>query len=249
MTEMQFAVGQLQNSRSLTNELVESLREQIVGGKMQPGTKLPAAKVIEEQAGVSRSVVREAIAALKAEGLIISRQGVGVFVANSTPKKTFEIEEEEFNSVDDAIKILELRIAVEVEMSVMAASNRSVKQMKTIWKCLDNFDKQIEAGNDAVKEDFLFHLAIADASGNPYFSRFIEYIGSGVIPSREIITNNERSYEPSNYLALIQQEHRNIAQAIEDKDIEAARLATREHLGNSRERHIKIAKRFKKNKK
>lgn len=245
MTEMQFSVGQLQNSRSLTNELVESLREQIIGGNMQPGSKLPAAKVIEEQAGVSRSVVREAIAALKAEGLIISRQGVGVFVSNTMPKKSFEIEQAEFNSVENAIKILELRIAVEVEMTIMAASNRSAKQVKAIWKCLAQFDKQIEAGNDAVKEDFLFHLAIADASGNPYFSRFIEYIGSGVIPSREIVTNNERSYQPNNYLALIQQEHYDIAKAIEEKDVEAAKLAIRKHLGNSRERHIKIAKRLK----
>jgi len=246
MPEIQFAIGQLQNSRSLTHELVESLRTQIIEGGLQPGTKLPPAKEIEQQAGVSRSVVREAVAALKAEGLIVSRQGVGIFVANITPKKTFEIEEEEFSSIEDAVKILELRMAVEIEMSVMAASNRTQKQMKSIWKCLENFDKQVKAGNDAVKEDFAFHLAIGDASGNPYFARFIKYIGSGVIPSREIITKNVQTLDSKNYLTIIQTEHRNIAQAIEDKDIEAAQMATREHLGNSRERHIKIAKAYKK---
>lgn len=246
MPAASFKIGQLQNSRSLTHELVESLRNQIIDGNLEPGTKLPAAKDIEQQAGVSRSVVREAVAALKAEGLIISRQGVGIFVANTQVKQSFEIEEEEFNSIEDAVQILELRMAVEIEMSVMAAKNRTKKQMTTIWKCLEAFDKQLEAGNDAVKEDFKLHLAIADASGNPYFARFINYIGSGVIPSREIITKNEQSLSSASYLKIIQQEHRNIAQAIEDKDSDAALTAMREHLGNSRARHLKLAKAYKK---
>jgi len=246
MPTASFKIGQLQNSRSLTHELVESLRRQIIDGNLEPGTKLPAAKDIEQQAGVSRSVVREAVAALKAEGLIVSRQGVGIFVAQPTKKQSFAIEQAEFESLEDAVQILELRMAVEIEMSVMAAKNRTKKQMTVIWKCLEEFDAQLEAGNDAVKEDFKLHLAIADASGNPYFARFIQYIGTGVIPSREIITKNEKSLNPKNYLKIIQQEHRNIAQAIDDKDGDAALAAMREHLGNSRARHQKIVKAFKK---
>ncbi len=242
---MQFTIGQLQNSRSLAHELVESLRSQIIDGKLEPGTKLPSSKIIEQQASVSRSVVREAIAALKAEGLIISRQGVGSFVTETVNKKTFEINDDEFNCVAEAVHILELRMAVETEMSAMAAAKRTKKQMTHIWQCLEEFDKKIAAGDDAVKEDFAFHLAIADASGNPYFSRFINYIGSGVIPSREIITKNEQISDPKKYLAIIQKEHLSMAQAIENKDKEAAEKATREHLGNSKRRHIKIAKALK----
>ena len=242
---MEFTVERLKNSRSLTNDLVESLRCQIIDGNMLPGTKLPSAKYIEQQAGVSRSVVREAIAVLKAEGIIISRQGIGSFIAESVNKKTFEINEEEFNCIEEAVHILELRMAVEVAMSSMAAAKRTKKQMTHIWKCLEDFDKQVAAGNDAVKEDFAFHLAIADASNNPYFSRFINYIGSGVIPSREIITKNEQFSDPKKYLSTIQKEHKCMAQAIEDKDREGAEQATQEHLENSRRRHIKIAKAFK----
>jgi DNA-binding FadR family transcriptional regulator len=215
---------------------------------MVPGTKLPAAKDIEEQAGVSRSVVREAVAALKAEGLIISRQGVGMFVANKAQIQTFEIDLNEFSSIEDAVQILELRMAVELEMTSMAARNRTAKQMRTIWECLDKFDKQIESGNDAVQEDLAFHLSIAEASGNPYFSRFIKFIGAGVIPAREIITKNEHSINSIEYLNLIQTEHRKIAAAIESKEYEQARYATMEHLGNSRKRHIKIVENFKNNK-
>ena len=243
---VQFNIKQIQSSRSLTNDLVESLRSKILDGNMEPGTKLPAAKEIEEQAGVSRSVVREAFAALKAEGLVVSRQGVGIFVAQSVNKQSFEIDSNEFNSIEDAVQILELRMAVELEMAAMAAANRTKKQVKTIWDCLKAFDKQVASGNDAVKEDLAFHLAIADASSNPYFARFIKYIGEGVIPAREIITKHEDTVNSNDYLDIIQAEHRNIATAIEEQDVEAARQAIKEHLGNSRDRHIKITENYKK---
>jgi len=239
MAKIQLKIRQLKNSTSLTHKLVESLRTQIIGSNMEPGTKLPTAKEIELQAGVSRSVVREAIAALKAEGLIMSRQGIGVFVCDNAHKKSFEIDQDELNSIEDAVQILELRMAIEVEMSAMAASNRNKQQMTKIWKCLTNFNEQVVAGKDAVKEELDFHLAIADASGNPFFVRFIKYIGSGVIPSREIITKNEKAFNTNNCLELIQQGHHNIALAIENKDIGAAKTAIKDHLGISRRRHIR----------
>ena len=225
---------------------MESLKAQILDGNLKPGTKLPSAKEIEGQAGVSRSVVREAISALKAEGLVVSRQGVGVFVTNSAKKQKFEIEDEEFGSIEDTLKILELRMAVELEMVAMAAKNRTKKQMHTIWKCLEAFDKQVATGNDAVKEDLQFHLSVAEASGNPYFARFIKYIGEGVIHAREINTNFEKSLDIESYLHIIQDEHQAIAQAIEDQDSEAAQEAIRSHLGNSRARHLKIVNNYKK---
>lgn len=246
MSIQNFNIGHIQNSNSLTHSLVESLRAKIFEGNLKPGTKLPSAKEIEEQAGVSRSVVREAVSALKAEGLVVSRQGVGVFVTSNVSKQKFEIEDEEFSSIEDALQILELRMAVEIEMAYMAAKNRTKKQMQTIWKCLEAFDKQVASGNDAVKEDLDFHLSVANASGNPYFARFIKYIGEGVIPAREIITNFEKSFDSEGYLHIIQKEHQKIAQAIEQQNCEAAQEAVRDHLGNSRERHLNIVKSYKK---
>lgn len=239
-----FNIEQLQSSRSLTNDLVESLRKQIIEGNLKPGTKLPAARDIEEKAGVSRSVVREAIAALRAEGLVVSKQGVGMFVTHNAQKQSFEINSDEFGSIENAVQILELRMAVELEMAAMAAANRTKKQMKAIWDCLAEFDKQVSSGNDAVKEDLAFHLAIAEGSSNPYFARFIKYIGSGAIPAREIITKHESFIEPHDYLEIIQREHKKIATAIEKQDTEAARQAVKEHLGNSRDRHIKITENY-----
>src|SRR5205823_8824448 len=69
--------------RSLTGELVARLTEDITSGKIAPGSQLPTEQELIAATGVSRTVVREAVAALRAEGLVITRQGVGAFVPRS----------------------------------------------------------------------------------------------------------------------------------------------------------------------
>lgn len=237
---MALHIKQIQKSKSLTNDLADALRAQILRGDWEVGTKLPASKDIEKAAGVSRTVVREAVAVLKAEGLIESKQGVGVFVSVRKKNKLFTIDDEEFNSFEDAIQILELRMAVEIEMASMAAKHRTKQQMKAIKDALRAVNKKMKQGENGRTEDFEFHLNIARASGNNYFTRFIEFIGSGVIPARELILNHSQSNEQSTFFNNICEEHNAISDAIEARDEAAAKSAMALHLGNSRERHSNI---------
>jgi DNA-binding FadR family transcriptional regulator len=231
---------QIQKSKSLTNDLADTLRTQILKGDWDAGTKLPASKDIEKAAGVSRTVVREAVAVLKAEGFLESRQGVGVFVCERKKNKLFSIDEEEFNSLEDAIQILELRMAVEIEMASMAAENHNITQMKGIEKALKNVNEKIRLGQNGRTEDFEFHLQIARASGNTYFTRFIEFIGSGVIPARELILNHSDGDDQHRFYDTICHEHNAICEAIKSRDRDAAKSAMALHLGNSKDRHLKI---------
>jgi DNA-binding FadR family transcriptional regulator len=77
--------------RSLTQMLIERLSAQIMAGELKPGAQLPTEPELIAAAGVSRTVVREAVSALRAEGLVVTRQGVGAFVAE-TPRRPFRIE-------------------------------------------------------------------------------------------------------------------------------------------------------------
>src|SRR6478752_1221988 len=70
----------------LSRGLFEQLAEQIKSGKLAPGERLPTEQELTRAARVSRTVVREAVAALRAEGLVITRQGVGAFVSASPPR-------------------------------------------------------------------------------------------------------------------------------------------------------------------
>jgi len=246
MISTAFNIQQVKSTRSLTSELIESLRGNILKDNLAPGTKLPSAGEIEKQSGVSRSVVREAVAALKAEGLIVSRQGVGMFVGNSKKVQLlrFEIDESEFSSIEGVTQLLELRMAAELEMTSMAAKNRTTKQMLHIWHCLAQFDNQVAEGKDAAKEELNYHLAIADASANPYFSRFIKFICEGVNDTQAVMSNDEKSAESLKYLVNIQKERKKIAQAIEAQDPELARYAMLEHLTGISKQHLKRAQSY-----
>lgn len=231
-------ITQIKKNKNLTHALVESLREQIVSGAMKKGDKFPSSKTIEQQANVSRTVVREAVAQLRAEGLVESRQGVGVFVTNANLKKGgFEITSEEFKSLEDAIQILELRMAVEVEMAGMAAEFRTQQQMDKINDALAKMETNAQLGEDSLENDMLFHQVIAEASGNPYFLRFMEYIGSSMIPNRDIVTRDMSESEEKVFLDNIQDEHRQIANAIQTQSIELAKATAKNHLMNSIKRH------------
>src|SRR6516164_11755794 len=88
--------------RSLTSELVARLTDDITSGKLPPGSRLPTEQELIAATGVSRTVVREAVAALRAEGLVITRQGVGAFVAE-TPRRPFRIDLDQLSSLRDVL--------------------------------------------------------------------------------------------------------------------------------------------------
>ncbi len=92
----------------------------------------------------------------------------------------------------------------------------------------------------AVDQDFAFHCAIADATGNPQFRRFLEYLGRFIIP-RQTIWGRSAPVLNRTHLDMFQKEHRAIVQAIKARAVTKARAAMREHLLNSRRRHQKLA--------
>lgn len=235
------AFSKLSRTYNLTTELADLLRQRINSGQYTVGQKLPSSKYIETQAGVSRSVVREAVAQLKAEGILTSRQGVGVFVAEKPADNAFKINASEFACIYDAIKILELRKAVETEMCAMSAQKRTSAQLAKIEASFDMISQKNLQKLDSIQEDFTFHRAIAEAADNPYFLRFIEFIGAGVVPAREIVTQGVDT-QVSDYIELIQAEHEQIVRAIRLKDKDFARAAMKAHLDNSISRHREIIK-------
>src|SRR6266567_3625693 len=111
--------------RSLTGELVARLTDDITSGKIPPGSRLPTEQELSAATGVSRTVVREAVAALRADGLVITRQGLGAFVASDVQRRPFRIDPSELKSRTDVLQILELRMSLEIEASGLAAERRT----------------------------------------------------------------------------------------------------------------------------
>src|SRR3989449_7375898 len=121
--------------RKLSRRLFEQLAEQIKGGRLTPGARLPTEQELTRAARVSRTVVREAVAALRAEGLVVTRQGVGAFVPENA-RRPFRIDFHGLSSLPEVIEVMELRTGIEIEAAGLAAERASAAQVRRIVECL-----------------------------------------------------------------------------------------------------------------
>src|SRR3954464_9578114 len=181
-----FKIRPLAAQRKLSRGLFEQLAEQIKSGRLEPGARLPTEEALTRAAGVSRTVVREAVAALRAEGLVITRQGVGAFVSAEPQRAPFRIDPERLHSLDEVLNVMELRLGVEIESAGLAAQRATRPQVRAIDAALEAIEAAAASGKSAVDEDLALHRAIAEATGNPEFVRFLQFIGRHLIPRRSV---------------------------------------------------------------
>lgn len=231
----------LQPGRNLTIEIVERIAAEISSGRLPPGSKLPTEQEMMAALNVSRTVVREAFAALRARGLLTIRQGLGAFVSLAADKCPYVIDPDGLGSLQKVIEVLELRLAVEVEAAGLASEHASRQDIEAIAHALTIFQHAIGTGDRAIKEDFAFHHAIAAATGNIRFREFLEFLGRIIIPRQTIRAFEDDPDRQRSYLAQIEAEHEDILAAIKNHAPSRARDAMRAHLSKSVERYRALA--------
>ncbi|MGV8843451.1 MAG: FadR/GntR family transcriptional regulator [Pseudomonas sp.] len=222
--------------RSLAQELVTELSQRIRDGVIKRGDKLPTESALMEEQGVSRTVVREALSRLQAAGLVETRHGIGTFVLDTPSPSGFRIDPATIVTLRDVLAILELRISLEVESAGLAAQRRSPAQLTAMREALDALMQSVSNAGDAVASDFQFHLLIAEATGNRYFTDIMSHLGTSIIPRTRLNSVRINQDNQQSYLSGLSREHEQIFEAIARQDSDAARAAMRLHLTNSRER-------------
>lgn len=228
----------------LAEMVVEALRKRIAAGEFGPGEKLPTESQMTTHFGVSRTVVREAIANLKASGSVSTVQGLGAFVVHTEKQNAFQIEEATNLSVaQEMIKVLELRFALEAESVALAAQRRQDAHLDNMRASLDTLraamasgEFSTEVGERAAEADIAFHRAIAEATGNMHFLRLFNYLGEYMVSRSRLQTFKFGGGPVREYLERTIMEHERIYLAIEAQDAETARAAMRLHLAGSRDR-------------
>lgn len=219
--------------RNLTQETTDALRAKIATGPMKAGERLPTEKELEAEFGVSRTVIREAVAVLKADGLVEPRRGAGIFVRDPEGSRRNNLPTFVPSGVHEALDLLELRMAVEIEAAALAATRRSLSQDARIRECQALFERDIDAGASAVGRDAAFHLAIAQGTNNALFTSFLESLGSNAIPRGSLSEEDRARLIDRSYLERVNKEHRAIVDAISAGDADGARVAMRDHLSGS----------------
>lgn len=215
---------------SRTEALAQHLREEIASGRISAGQKLPSEAQLLSDHGVSRTVVREALGRLAAEGLIHTVRGSGSYALTvpTEPHTTTAIP----SNHAERLELLEYRIAVETQAAALAAQHRSQQQLQEMTQTLEKF-ASAETPGTAVALDFQFHWLIAAASANGYLLRALEQVGPAMItmPRGRISGNTESRHDAH-------KEHRQILSAIAAGSPQDAAAAMRTHLAASRSRLI-----------
>jgi DNA-binding FadR family transcriptional regulator len=231
----------LSRDESLTDELFAKIEARIRSGELEPGARLPTQKEIADAENVSRTVVREAVARLTAHGLTVSRQGSGVYVADTAQYRALQITPEELNELADVIKLLEIRLGVETEMAGLAAARRTTADIGAIQEALQNMVDQENDPVAAAKADRAFHMAIARATQNDYYVRFAEFLGMRLVPPRNLYLRDQPESAQIAYSAKVHAEHQAIVDAIIRMDTARAREAARHHMQESLTRHSMLS--------
>ncbi len=217
----------------LSEEVSSELETRIQRGDYAPGAQLPTEKVLAETFGVSRAVVREAIARLKADGMIETRQGSGAFVAETPKSLNFRLNTGA-GGEDALLHIFELRTLVESTVAELAARRRSDADVAAMRECLHRMDEALAAETDGSEADDDFHLAIAAATQNQYVLRLSEFLGRQFSESRRMAwVDHPRGMESPREA---QREHYRLLDAIAAGDPAAARQAAFVHLSGAAER-------------
>jgi len=209
----------------LGGELAQRLLAAIREGALSPGDKLPTEKQLSERHGVSRAVVREAIARLKSEGYVASRQGAGAFVVARPGQTSFRM------TPDDLRHAFELRGAMEVTVAELAAKRRRPQDLAAIRSAFAAMQGALSQEKDGAAADDAFHAAIAAATGNPLIQRFVDFLAHQFSETRQL------TWAPDSRQAgkagAAQAEHQALLAALEAGDPAAAARAARAHVAGA----------------
>lgn len=216
----------------LSDEVAVQLERWITEQQLSSGTQLPTEKVLCERFGVSRAVIREAIARLKADGCVTTRQGSGAFVAARPGQGSFRLVRDLEHSPPilsgQMADIFELRYLVETGAAQRAALRRTAEDLDRMRDVLARMDDALAATADAVGDDDAFHIAIAAATHNPQLERFQAFMGGQFSDSRAPTWSLGGHW--SGRAREAQAEHVRIFEAITRGDAQAARRAAEAHL-------------------
>jgi DNA-binding FadR family transcriptional regulator len=221
---------------SLTTQVLRDLSGRIEKGELKPGDRLPTERELMALYGVSRTVVREAVSSLRSSGRIATQQGRGAWVLDPPASLGFRLEDADLTTAQDVLQVMEIRIALESEAAALAALRRTTEQLAALRQAFDALESSLARPDSSAEHDVRFHLEIARATGNHYFTELYAGLAPRLVPRARLdLFKNDPDGKVA-YLQRIQQEHAQILQAIARSDPEAARAAMRLHLTNSRER-------------
>jgi len=227
------SIEPLEREQRLYERVVGKVLELISSGEWKSGYRLPSERELSEAFGVSRTVVREAVKALEARGVLESATGSGISVRRADfniVSQSLQTYMQLANRDDFEIRLNEVRRVLEVEMVVLAASRVTPEQRTQLRQIC----KQMREGQNTAKQmaelDFRLHITLAEATQNDLFKVLLAPLIDQL--HNHIILTWEDFPRP---VEQVFDQHEAIVSAVENGDADAARQAMMKHLMFSRQ--------------
>ena len=238
-------IKKLENPR-IYRQIADQLKMLIASGEFPPGSKLPAERDLASQLQVSRASVREALIALEVIGLVDVRVGNGVIVCDNASQPSEEsvmlqAGRDQWADVDDELDIqldfsaelppfslLQTRRLIEPETAALAARHASEAELALIEQAYQQNCRDNRQGSATHPGDRLFHIRIAQASGNPAYAFVIAHLLGHRYGS--MFRSLQQHYTPQDMPHRSETEHLAILQALKARDPRAAKKAMKDHL-------------------
>ncbi|HEX7749540.1 MAG TPA: FadR/GntR family transcriptional regulator [Bordetella sp.] len=216
-----------QKAPSMPARIYNDILSRIIEGEYKEGERLPTEHALAERFSTSRPTVREALAQLRADGIIATRHGSGTTVLRRPDPNVRRFAPLE--TLSDIRRCYEYRVVVEAGAASLAAQNADDKSIAAIRREWDNLQNVIETSGIGAKDDFAFHMAVAFASKNQFFITALSGIQEQMVFSMNLSRNLSlvKSIERQR---LVQREHLEVLEAIQSHDAERASMAMRAHL-------------------
>lgn len=218
-------------SARLYEQIVQQIEDSIGKGELTEGSQLPAERDLAKQFGVSRTAVREAIKALQEKGLVDAFPGRGTFVTSGTSNAMRRSLDRIVNSgeQDGRAYLVEVREILEPEIAALAAVRADAEDIAAMQEATSVMDSAAWDSDVYIEADLDFHLALAEAAGNPIVLSLIDSIVALLREQRLQI------FQVSGGPERGQRHHRLILEAVKRHDPQAARAEMQAHLLQIRE--------------
>ena len=218
--------------RNLTYSMLDALGREIVTGGYD-GRRFPTEAELAKEHGVSRSVTREAVKMLTAKGLLTARPRKGTTVQPGSHWNLFDTDvlrwllERKF-SLELLRQFSELRIAIEPAAAALAARAADAAALAAIRAGYERMEAAEAGADDSLDADIAFHIAVLNASANPFYMQFRDLVATALQTS--IRFTNRFQGRTASLPA-----HHAVLAAIEERDPDRAQAAMRQIIADVKE--------------
>ncbi len=226
------------SSKKLYMQIYQQILSQIESGTFKVGDKLPAERELCEQFGVSRAPIRQALSALELNGFIYSRQGEGVYVKSNQSLASSSQDPISFDSVSPE-EIVEVRMNIEPLMIKFAVQRATDEEIAVLRATIDKMEQETKSGVYVPETDEALHYNIAKASHNELFINIMSAIINAMKKQEMWQFIRDRTVTRPDYLEVNLNEHKQIIEAIEKRDVKKATDIMSKHMQNLYDRYWK----------